>query len=194
MSPSYPETNRADAMKAVIPLAGKGTRLRPHTYLTPKPLLRVGGKPVMSYILDDLQEMGIDAIVEVTETGSSLRANDLRIVDTVCGSTTQFIVNNDAWKNSWKKDKIEQMVMLLRGAILAEGKVGLKMNARKKDLGKILRLLPSMKAPTVSQLADGKWIDIDTVIDEEDVKKLIPKLKKAGGQGIIEYPLNKVIY
>jgi ATP phosphoribosyltransferase len=139
-------------------------------------------------------KMGIDAIVEITETGSSLRANDLRIVDTVCGSTTQFIANNDSWKDSWKKDKIEQMVMLLKGAILAEGKVGLKMNARKKDLDKILKLLPSMKAPTVSQLADGSWIDIDTVIDEEDVKRLIPKLKKAGGQGIIEYPLNKVIY
>jgi ATP phosphoribosyltransferase len=139
-------------------------------------------------------KMGIDAIVEITETGSSLRANDLRIIDTVCGSTTQFIANNNSWKDPWKKDKIEQMVMLLKGAILAEGKVGLKMNAKKKDLGKILRILPSMKAPTVSQLADGKWVDIDTIIDEEDVKRLIPKLKKAGGQGIIEYPLNKVIY
>jgi ATP phosphoribosyltransferase len=139
-------------------------------------------------------KMGIDAIVEVTETGSSLRANDLKIIDTICESTTQFIANNAAWKNTWKKDKIEQMVMLLKGAILAEGKVGLKVNARKKDLNKIIKLLPSMKAPTVSQLADGKWVDIDTVIDEDDVKKLIPAITKAGGQGIIEYPLNKVIY
>ena len=139
-------------------------------------------------------KMGIDAIVEVTETGASLRANDLRIVDTVCESTTQFIANNAAWKNSWKKDKIEQMVMLLKGAILAEGKVGLKVNAKKKDLNKIVALLPSMKAPTVSELAGGEWIDIDTVIDEDDVKRLIPKIRKAGGQGIIEYPLNKVIY
>jgi ATP phosphoribosyltransferase len=138
--------------------------------------------------------MGIDAIVEVTETGSSLRANDLKIVGTVCESTTQFIVNNASWKNSWKKEKIEQMVMLLKGAILAEGKVGLKMNVRKKDLNKIIAVLPSMKAPTVSELADGKWIDIDTIVDEEDVKGLIPKIRKAGGQGIIEYPLNKVIY
>ncbi|MGB2629999.1 MAG: ATP phosphoribosyltransferase [Candidatus Omnitrophota bacterium] len=139
-------------------------------------------------------KMGIDAIVEITETGSSLRANDLRIVDTVCNSTTQFIANHDSWKDSWKKDKIEQMVMLLKGAILAEGKVGLKLNVRSKDLKKVLALLPSMKAPTVSQLADGDWVDIDTVVDEEDVKKLIPKLIKAGGQGIVEYPLNKVIY
>ncbi|MGB2599985.1 MAG: ATP phosphoribosyltransferase [Candidatus Omnitrophota bacterium] len=139
-------------------------------------------------------KMGIDAIVEVTETGSSLKANDLKIVDTVCESTTQFIANNAAWKNSWKKEKIEQMVMLLRGAILAEGKVGLKVNVRKKDMDKVIALLPAMKAPTISQLAGGKWVDIDTVIDEEDVKRLIPKIMKAGGQGIIEYPLNKVIY
>jgi ATP phosphoribosyltransferase len=139
-------------------------------------------------------KMGIDAIVEVTETGSSLRANDLKIIDTVCESTTQFIANNTAWKNPWKKEKIEQMVMLLRGALLAEGKVGLKVNARKKDMDKVIALLPSMKAPTVSQLAGGKWVDIDTVIDEEEVKRLIPKIMKAGGQGIIEYPLNKVIY
>ena len=139
-------------------------------------------------------KMGIDAIVEVTETGASLRANDLKIIDTVCESTTQFIVNNAAWKNPWKKEKIEQMVMLLKGAILAEGKVGLKVNVRAKDVDKVVALLPAMKAPTISQLAGGKWADIDTVIDEEDVKRLIPKIRKAGGQGVIEYPLNKVIY
>ena len=137
--------------------------------------------------------MGIDAIVEVTETGSSLRANDLKIIETICESTTQFIVNKGAWKDSWKKEKIERMVLLLKGAILAEGKVGLKMNALKKDLDKIISILPSMKAPTVSMLYDEKWIDIDTVIDEEDVKRLIPELRKAGAQGFIEYPLNKVI-
>ncbi|MFQ5952486.1 MAG: ATP phosphoribosyltransferase, partial [Candidatus Omnitrophota bacterium] len=139
-------------------------------------------------------KMGIDAIVEVTETGSSLRANDLKVIDTVCESTTQFIANNAVWKNSWKREKIEQMVLLLKGAILAEGKVGLKINARKKDLDKIVALLPSMKAPTISQLSDGKWVDIDTVIDEDDVKRLIPAIRKAGGQGVVEYPLNKVIY
>jgi ATP phosphoribosyltransferase len=139
-------------------------------------------------------KMGIDAIVEVTETGSSLKANDLRIVETVCESTTQFIVNKKAWKNKWKKDKVERIVMLLKGAILAEGKVGLKMNVRKGDLKRIIKMLPSMKAPTISMLYDDKWVAIDTVIDEEDVKRLIPELRKAGAEGFIEYPLNKVIY
>jgi ATP phosphoribosyltransferase len=137
--------------------------------------------------------MGIDAIVEVTETGSSLRANGLRIVETVTSSTTQFIVNSCSWKDPIKKDMIERMVLLLQGAILAEGKVGLKMNARKEDVEKIIGILPSMKAPTVAMLYDKEWVDIDTVIDEEDVKKLIPELRKAGAQGFIEYPLNKVI-
>ena len=139
-------------------------------------------------------KMGIDAIVEVTETGSSLKANDLRIVETVCESTTQFIVNKKAWKDKWKRDKVERIVMLVKGAILAEGKVGLKMNVRKEDLKEIIKMLPSMKAPTVSMLYDNKWVDIDTVIDEEDVKRLIPDLRKAGAEGFIEYPLNKVIY
>lgn len=139
-------------------------------------------------------KMGIDAIVEVTETGGSLRANDLKIIDTICESTTQFIVNKSSWRDRWKKDKIERMVLLLQGAILAEGKVGLKMNARKKDVKKIIAILPSMKAPTVSYLFDEGWVDIDTVIDEDDVKRLIPELRKAGAQGFIEYPLNKVIY
>ncbi|MFH1394757.1 MAG: ATP phosphoribosyltransferase [Candidatus Omnitrophota bacterium] len=139
-------------------------------------------------------KMGIDAIVEVTETGSSLRANDLKVIDTICESTTQFIVNKAAWKDAWKKEKIERITLLLGGAILAEGKVGLKMNARRNDVEKIIKILPSMKAPTISRLFDENWVDIETVIDEEDVKKLIPKLQKAGAQGFIEYPLNKVIY
>ncbi len=138
-------------------------------------------------------KMGIDAIVEVTETGASLRANDLRIVETICESTTQFIANTGAWKDPWKKEKMERIVMLLQGAILAEGKVGLKMNAKKEDVEKIVGILPAMKMPTVSPLFGGEWVDIDTVIDEEDVKRLIPELRKAGAQGIIEYPLNKVI-
>jgi ATP phosphoribosyltransferase len=139
-------------------------------------------------------KMGIDAIVEVTETGSSLRANDLKIIDTVCESTTQFIANSKAWGDKWKREKIEQIVMLLKGAILAEGKVGLKMNAKKADVKKIIALLPSLNTPTISPLFDQEWVDIDTVIDEEEVKRLIPDLRKAGAQGIIEYPLNKVIY
>jgi len=139
-------------------------------------------------------KIGIDAIVEVTETGSSLRANDLRIVETVCESTTQFIANKDVCKKGWKKEKIERIALLLGGAILAEGKVGLKMNVRKKDVERIIALLPSMKTPTISPLFDEEWVDIETIIDEEDVKRLIPELKNAGAQGIIEYPLNKVIY
>ncbi len=138
--------------------------------------------------------MGIDAIVEVTETGASLRANGLRIIDTVCESTTQFIANKKAWQNSWKKRKIEKIVLLLKGAILAEQKVGLKMNVSKKNLAKILAILPAMKRPTVSSLSEKGWFDVDTIIDEEVVKEIIPRLKKAGAQGIIEYPLNKVIY
>ena len=138
--------------------------------------------------------MGIDAIVEVTETGASLRANGLRIVDTLCESTTQFIANKAAWKNSWKRKKIEKIVLLLKGAILAEQKVGLKMNVSEKNLNKIIKILPAMKTPTIGQLSKSGWFDVDTIIDEEVVKEIIPLLKKAGAQGIIEYPLNKVIY
>jgi len=139
-------------------------------------------------------KMGIDAIVELTETGTSLKANDLRIIDTVCKSTTQFIANAKAWKNPWKRKKINGLILLLKGAILAEDKVGLKMNVSEKNLKKILNILPAMKKPTVAPLSQENWYDVDTIISEETVKKLIPKLKKAGAQGIIEYPLNKVIY
>lgn len=138
--------------------------------------------------------MGIDAIVEVTETGASLRANGLRIVDTVCESTTRFIANIKSFRNPWKRRKIEKIVLLLRGAILAEQKVGLKMNVSKKNLEKILNILPAMRKPTISSLSDRGWFDVDTIIDEEVVKEILPRLKKAGAQGIIEYPLNKVIY
>ncbi|MDD3906277.1 MAG: ATP phosphoribosyltransferase [Candidatus Omnitrophica bacterium] len=138
--------------------------------------------------------VGVDAIVEVTETGSSLRANKLREVITVCQSTTQLIANRKSWMIPWKRGKIENLAMLLKGAILAEDKVGLKMNLKKEDLKAILALLPAMKKPTISALSDPDWVDVDTIIDEKTVKYLIPKLKRAGAQGIIEYPLNKVIY
>lgn len=138
--------------------------------------------------------IGIDAIVEVTETGSSLRANKLREVATVCESTTQLVANRKSWLNPWKRAKIENMALLLKGAILAEEKVGLKMNVAKSNLKAVLALLPAMKKPTISSLSDSDWCDVDTVIDEKTVKDLIPKLKRAGAQGIIEYPLNKVIY
>jgi ATP phosphoribosyltransferase len=140
-------------------------------------------------------KLGIDAIVEITETGSSLRANDLKILETICESTTKFIANKEAYaKDSWKKEKMEHIIMLLKGAILAEGKVGLKMNTRKSDVEKIIAVLPAMKTPTVSPLFGSDWVAIETIIDEEDVKRLIPKLKSSGAEGIIEYPLNKVIY
>jgi len=138
--------------------------------------------------------IGIDAIVEVTETGSSLRANKLREVATVCESTTQLIANRKSWLNPQKRNKIENMALLLKGALLAEEKVGLKMNVARKDLKAVLAILPSMKKPTISNLTDADWCDVDTIIDEKTVKYLIPKLKQAGAEGIIEYPLNKVIY
>ena len=138
--------------------------------------------------------IGIDAIVEVTETGSSLRANKLREIATVCESTTQLIVNRKSWLNPWKRAKIENLALLLKGAILAEEKVGLKMNVFKKDLKTVLSILPAMKNPTISNLSDTDWFDVDAIIDEKTAKKIIPELKRAGAQGIIEYPLNKVIY
>lgn len=134
-----------------------------------------------------------DAIVEATETGSSLRANRLRVIDTVLVSTTQFIANKMSYADSWKKRKMDNLILLLRGAILAADKVGLKMNVRRKDLEKILKILPAMKKPTLSNLSDKDWFDVETIIDEAVVRELIPALKKAGATGIIEYPLNKVI-
>lgn len=136
----------------------------------------------------------VDAIVELTETGSSLKANNLRIVDTVCTSVTQFIANKQAYKNKWKKEKIENIALLLKGAILAENKVGLKMNVEHKNLNKIIAILPALKRPTVSELSQGGWVDVDTILDERVAKDILPKLKRAGAQGIVEYPLNKVIY
>jgi ATP phosphoribosyltransferase len=136
----------------------------------------------------------VDAIVELTETGRSLKANKLQEIDTICESTTQFIANRDSYKDAWKKAKMQEIVLLLKGAIAAEGKVGLKMNARKEDLKEILSRLPALKNPTISGLSKGGWFAIETVIDERVVRVLIPALKKAGAQGIIEYPLNKVIY
>jgi len=135
----------------------------------------------------------VDAIVELTETGSSLRANKLRIVDTICESVTKLIVNKETYKNDSKKEKIDNLALLLQGALVSEGMVGLKMNVKKSGLEKVLKLLPAMMKPTVSNLSDKDWCDVDTVIEEKVVRTLIPKLKKAGAQGIVEYPLNKVI-
>lgn len=136
----------------------------------------------------------VDAIVELTETGRSLRANKLIEIATLCESTTQFIANKASYKDSWKRAKMGEIALLLKGAIAAEEKVGLKMNVRKPDLKKVLVKLPALKKPTISGLSQDGWYAIETVIDEKIVRVLIPELKKAGAQGIIEYPLNKVIY
>ncbi len=136
----------------------------------------------------------VDAIVELTETGSSLRANNLRIIDTLVESTTKLIANKKAWKDKEKKKKIENIALLLQGALAAYSKVGLKMNVPKKCLDSILKQIPALRNPTISNLSNEGWVAIETVIDEFVVRDIIPKLKSAGAEGIIEYPLNKVIY
>jgi len=136
----------------------------------------------------------VDAIVEITETGSSLRANKLRIVDTLLTSTPRLIVNHTAWKDDWKRKKIETLAMLLRGALEAEAKVGLKMNIEEKNLANLIKTLPALRNPTISTLSQKGWIAVETIIDEHVVRQLIPQLKEAGAEGIIEYPLNKVVY
>ena len=135
----------------------------------------------------------VDAIVELTETGSSLRANKLRIVDTVLISTTRLIANKTAWRNAWKKAKIEQIAMLLKGALAAENKVLLKLNCKIKDIPKITKILPALHAPTINHLQDKKWAAIETVVTESVVREIIPELKKSGAEGIIELPINKII-
>ena len=134
-----------------------------------------------------------DAIVELTETGTSLRANNLRIVETILESSTRFISNKKAWQDKWKKQKMENLVLLLQGALAAEEKVGLKMNAPAKSLKRIMTLLSAMHAPTISALSDEGWYALEVMINERLVREIIPKLKMAGASGIVEYPLNKVI-
>jgi ATP phosphoribosyltransferase len=134
-----------------------------------------------------------DAIVEVTETGSSLRANKLKIIDTVMESNTQLIANREAWQDAWKRRKLEDMRMLLEGAINALGKVGLMLNVHKQDLNRVLSVLPALKRPTISHLSDEEWLAVNTILDEVSVRDIIPRLKQAGGEGIVEYPLNKIV-
>ena len=135
-----------------------------------------------------------DAIVELTETGSSLRANKLKIIDTVMESNTVVITNKECSSDSWKKDKLNNLILLLNGALQAETKVGLKMNVMKSRLRNVLSLLPALQTPTIAELSNPAWVDVDTIIEEKLVRELIPRLKKAGAKGIVEYPLNKVIY
>jgi len=135
-----------------------------------------------------------DGIVEVTETGSSLRANHLRVVDTLLESAPWFIANRAAWQDAWKREKIENMVLLLEGAIKAYNRVGLMLNVRRLDLEKVLGALPALRNPTIAQLSDPGWVAINTIVEEKTVRQLIPKLKSAGAEGIVEYPLNKIVY
>jgi ATP phosphoribosyltransferase len=134
-----------------------------------------------------------DAIVEVTETGSSLRANKLKIIDTVLESNTQLIANREAWDDAEKRRKLEDVKMLLEGAINALGKVGLMLNVHRNDLPGVLGVLPALKRPTISHLSDEDWLAVNTIIDESTVRDIIPRLKQAGAQGIVEYPLNKIV-
>ncbi len=134
-----------------------------------------------------------DAIVEVTETGSSLRANKLRIIETVMESNTQLIANLRSWDDEWKRRKLEDIKMLLEGAINALGKVGLMLNVEKQNLPAVLGILPALKKPTISHLSDEDWLAVHTILDESTVRTIIPRLKEAGAQGIVEYPLNKIV-
>ena len=136
----------------------------------------------------------VDAIVDVTETGSSLRANQLRILATIMESSPQLIANHQALKDSWKKTKIETLVLLLQGAFAARDKVGLKMNLPEGRLSDLLAALPALRNPTIAKLATGGWVAVETIIDEKVVREIIPKLKELGAEGIIEYPLNKLVY
>jgi ATP phosphoribosyltransferase len=134
-----------------------------------------------------------DAIMESTVTGSSLRANGLRVVDTVIESRPRLIASPQAWDDTWKRQKIEDIALMLRGAIAAEGKVWLSMNVRRADLDGVLALLPALDKPTVASLSDPDWVDVTTIVEEDLVHQLAPRLKKAGAHGIVEYPLNKII-
>jgi ATP phosphoribosyltransferase len=134
-----------------------------------------------------------DAIVEVTETGSSLRANQLKIIDTILESNTQLIANKESWADAAKRRKLEDIKMLLEGALNALGMVGLMLNVHKKDLAAVLDVLPALKRPTISHLSDEEWLAVNTILDESTVRDIIPRLKQAGGQGIVEYPLNKIV-
>lgn len=134
-----------------------------------------------------------DAIVEVTETGSSLRANNLRIVDEVLQSTTRFIANKAVYEDAWKRNKLENISLMLQGCLAAEGKVGLMMNVRRLDLERILSLLPALQKPTVASLSDPDWVDVNTILDESYVRTTVPQLKAAGARGIVEYQISKII-
>ena len=135
----------------------------------------------------------VDAIVELTETGLSLAANDLRVLDTVMDTNTKFVANKKAWEDSWKRQKIEALSVLLQGALMGQANVGLKMNVARADVDKVLKLLPALRQPTISALTNEDWVAVETVLEEREARELIPELRRAGAEGIVEYRLNKVI-
>jgi len=153
----------------------------------------VNVKVEFSWGTTEIKARLLDGIVELTETGSSIRANNLRVVDTLLTSTPRFIANKSAWADAAKREKMENIAMLLRGAIEARAKVGLKMNVPEGKLAEILKFLPAEKSPTVSRLADTGWVAVEVILEDRQERELIPMLKRAGATGIISYPLNKVI-
>jgi ATP phosphoribosyltransferase len=183
-------------VKTVRDLAGK--RIATEVVnLTKKYLRRHGVKAEVEFSWGATEVKAhelVDAIVEITETGSSLRANKLRIVDELLKSTPRLIANHQSWKNAWKRRKIETLALLLKGALEAEAKVGLKMNIEQARLASLLEQLPALRRPTISSLSQPGWVAVETIIDEHVVREIIPQLKAAGAEGIIEYPLNKVVY
>ncbi len=160
-------------------------------YFTDK---KINVKVEFSWGATEVKARLVNAIVELTETGSSLKANNLRIIDTVISSTTRFIANKQAWETDWKREKIENISMLLNAAIEARNKVGLKLNCGKADLQSILKILPAEKSPTISELADSQYVAIEVIIEDAIERSLVPALKRAGASGLITYPLNKVIH
>lgn len=160
-------------------------------YFTDK---KIDVKVEFSWGATEVKARLVDAIVELTETGSSLRANNLRVIDTVITSTTRFIANKQAWQDKFKREKIENISILLNAAIDARSRVGLKLNVKKTDLDSILKVLPAEKSPTISSLADSDYVALEVIIENEIERSLVPALKRAGASGIITYPLNKVIH
>jgi ATP phosphoribosyltransferase len=154
----------------------------------------VNAKVEFSWGATEIKARGIaDAIVDVTETGSSLKANNLRVIDTLMTSNTKLIANKESWRDEWKQKKIKEIMMLLKGVLLAETKVEMLMNVRKKDLDAVLKILPALNTPTISELSNKEWCDVITIVDKCLVRRIIPKLKEAGAEGIVEIPLNRII-
>jgi ATP phosphoribosyltransferase len=155
---------------------------------------KIDVKVEFSWGATEIKARLVDAIVELTETGTTLQANNLKVIDTVIQSTTRLVANKEAWTNSFKREKIENIAILLKAAINARSIVGLKMNVKKTDLPSILKVLPAEKSPTVSSLADSDYVAVEVIIDEKTERSILPALKRAGASGIITYPLNKVIH